>query len=73
MEDNNEDPGEPEEGYYFPTGVMVQEFEDASFALQDGETAILWKQAMATTSSSACLWTKAILTPTCWTLQPILP
>ena len=37
MEEYNEDPGEPEEGYYFPTGVMVQEFEDASFALQDGE------------------------------------
>ncbi len=37
MEEYNEDPGEPEEGYYFPAGKMVEEFEEASFALKDGE------------------------------------
>ncbi len=31
------DPGQPDEGYYFTTGEMVIEFEEAAFALENGE------------------------------------
>ncbi len=31
----NNDPGQPDEGYYFTTGEMVVEFEEAAFALEE--------------------------------------
>lgn len=34
---NSEDGMDPETGYYFTYGTMVQEFEDASYALEEGE------------------------------------
>ncbi len=34
-EEFNNDPGQPDEGYYFTTGEMVVEFEEAAFALED--------------------------------------
>ncbi|MEG0339367.1 MAG: peptidylprolyl isomerase [Oscillospiraceae bacterium] len=37
MKEYNDDAGEPAEGYYFTTGKMVKPFEDAAFALKDGE------------------------------------
>ncbi len=37
MKEYNEDYGQPAEGYYFTTGEMVVEFEEAAFALEDNE------------------------------------
>lgn len=38
VKEYGQDPGQPEEGYYFTKGEMVQEFEDAAYALKDNET-----------------------------------
>lgn len=37
MTEYSQDPGQPEEGYTFTTGYMVPEFEEASYALKEGE------------------------------------
>lgn len=37
MHEYSEDPGQPDEGYYFTEGQMVAAFEEASYALAEGE------------------------------------
>ncbi|MDL2324969.1 peptidyl-prolyl cis-trans isomerase [Ruminococcaceae bacterium OttesenSCG-928-A16] len=37
VEYKENDPGQPDEGYTFPEGQMVQEFYDATLALKEGE------------------------------------
>lgn len=38
VKEYNQDPGQPEEGYYFTSGQMVEPFEKAGFALGDNAT-----------------------------------